>query len=131
MDRNALAVYMAVADAEQAEARARALTHAANLAMNVASNFADLHEPVLSKGAAAVMRELRRWTADGADPVPDPVLALLRDVLDQFSDWPGGFPWPEGDPVAHVSNETWDRWCGLLEAAEAEASSSSMKGAQP
>ncbi|MDX3694879.1 hypothetical protein PV726_32000 [Streptomyces europaeiscabiei] len=131
VDRNVLPLYMAVADAEQAEARALTLTQAANLAMTVASNFADLHELVLSKGAAAVMRELRRWAADGAAPVPDPILAVLREVLDQFSNWPGGFPWPEGDPVAHVPSETWDRWYDLLEAAEAESSASPVKEAQP
>lgn len=37
--------------------------------------------------------------------------AVLRDVLDQFTDWPkGGTLWPEGGVVARVDADTWDRW---------------------
>jgi len=41
----------------------------------------------------------------------DELAATLREVLDQFADWPrGGTLWPGGGCVARVSENDWDRW---------------------
>lgn len=68
--------------------------------------------------------------AEDREPEPDDGLrkqtgqlaAVLREVLDQFCDWPkGGTPWPDGGVVAKVPTETWDRWDAI--AAQAVESS--------
>lgn len=49
--------------------------------------------------------------AQQAERDRDQYAAVLREVLDQFANWPaGGTLWPEAGVVAKVSTEEWDRW---------------------
>ncbi|WP_448333557.1 hypothetical protein [Streptomyces sp. DSM 41534] len=68
--------------------------------------------------------DLRSWAGRLSQKVQDEqkraeqLAAVLREVLDQFADWPkGGTLWPDGGVVAKASTEDWDRWDAFVTRA--------------
>ncbi|MEU1908424.1 hypothetical protein ACFV4E_22745 [Streptomyces hygroscopicus] len=68
-----------------------------------------------------VERLLGKVRRNGDEAERDRLAAVLREVLDQFADWPkGGSLWPDGGVVAKVSAEDWDRWYAAATASSQE-----------